>query len=63
MPFEGAGAISSWELSLPKNFRQFDYQTINDVILHISYTAEQDHGFRAEVEDQNATLKERFASS
>ncbi len=57
MPFEGAGAISSWSLSLPRNFRQFDYQTINDVIIHISYTAEQDSGFRAAVEDQNGQLE------
>lgn len=57
MPFEGAGAISSWHLSLPKNFRQFDYQTINDVIIHISYTAEQDNTFRATVEDQNGAVE------
>jgi hypothetical protein len=28
MPFEGAGAISSWRLSLPGSFRQFDYSTM-----------------------------------
>jgi hypothetical protein len=50
MPFETAGAISSWSLSLPKNFRQFDYQTISDVILHISYTALEDGQFRNDVE-------------
>jgi hypothetical protein len=27
MPFEGAGAISSWQLTLPKSFRSFDYHT------------------------------------
>ncbi len=57
MPFEGAGAISSWQLSLPKNFRQFDYQTINDVIIHISYTAEQDQGYRTIVEGRNGELE------
>jgi hypothetical protein len=41
MPFEGAGAVSTWRLSLPKNLRPFDYETINDVMLHISYTAEE----------------------
>ncbi len=51
MPFEGAGAISRWKLSLPKSFRQFDYQTINDVIIHISYTAEEDGGLREHVEN------------
>lgn len=40
MPFEGAGAISTWELSLPKTLRAFDYDTISDVILHLSYTAD-----------------------
>lgn len=57
MPFEGAGAISTWELRLPKTFRQFDYQTINDVILSISYTAEQDGVLRERAEDKNAELK------
>ncbi|MBT3146065.1 neuraminidase-like domain-containing protein [Neptunomonas phycophila] len=42
LPFEGAGVISSWELKLPEVFRQFDYNTISDVIVHISYTALDD---------------------
>lgn len=41
LPFEGAGAISSWKLELPAEFRQFDYDSIADVILHISYTARE----------------------
>jgi hypothetical protein len=57
MPFEGQGAISRWQLTLPKTFRQFDYQTINDVIVTISYTAEQDGVFRQEVERQNSTVE------
>jgi hypothetical protein len=39
LPFEGAGAISTWTLSLPAQLRAFDYTTISDVILHIRYTA------------------------
>jgi hypothetical protein len=39
LPFEGAGVISEWRLELPKNFKQFDYSTISDAILHINYTA------------------------
>jgi hypothetical protein len=39
LPFEGAGVISTWELELPTEFKQFDYDTISDVILHINYTA------------------------
>ena len=41
LPFEGAGAISTWKLELPRNLRQFDYMTISDLILHVRYTARQ----------------------
>jgi hypothetical protein len=41
LPFEGAGAESTWKLELPAEFRQFDYNTISDVILHVRYTARQ----------------------
>ena len=41
LPFEGYGAISTWKLELPADFRQFDYDTISDIILHIRYTARQ----------------------
>jgi hypothetical protein len=39
LPFEGAGAISSWRLELPGAIRPFAYDTITDVILHLSYSA------------------------
>lgn len=39
LPFEGAGAISLWHLELPAAIRQFDYETISDVIIHVKYTA------------------------
>ncbi|MDR4484578.1 MAG: neuraminidase-like domain-containing protein [Nitrospirales bacterium] len=39
LPFEGAGVVSEWHLELPQIFRQFDYDTISDVILHVRYTA------------------------
>ncbi len=39
LPFEGAGAISEWRIELPRQFRQFDYDTISDLILHLRYTA------------------------
>lgn len=54
MPFEGAGAVSRWKLSLPKSFRQFDYQTISDVLVHISYTAQEDGLLREKIEALNA---------
>jgi Tc toxin complex TcA C-terminal TcB-binding domain len=41
LPFEGAGAESTWKLELPSDFRQFDYNTISDVVLHFRYTARQ----------------------
>ena len=62
MPFEGAGAISTWNLSLPKSFRPFDYETINDVILHISYTAEADGGLRDQVERLSMDMENRLAA-
>jgi hypothetical protein len=39
MPFEGGGVTSKWRLELPATFRQFDYDTITDVIMHMRYTA------------------------
>ncbi len=40
-PFVGAGAISEWRLELPPQLQTFDYQSITDVVLNISYTAEE----------------------
>ncbi|UII31481.1 hypothetical protein LVD17_24620 [Fulvivirga ulvae] len=54
MPFEGAGAVeSTWRLELPRTFKMFDYSSINDVILHISYTADYDVLFREKIEGAN----------
>jgi len=33
--------VSTWKLELPSKFRQFDYNTISDVVLHVRYTARQ----------------------
>lgn len=46
LPFEGAGVISEWliELTTEKDLRQFDYSTISDVILHLSYSARENGG-------------------
>lgn len=41
LPFEGVGVVSSWVLELSSDFRQFDYDTIADVILTINYTARE----------------------
>ena len=53
LPFEGAGAVSSWRLELPAAIRRFDYDTITDVILHLSYSAR----------DGSATLQEDGVTS
>ena len=44
LPFEGGGAISNWKLELigEKSLRQFDYNSISDVILHLKYTSRED---------------------
>ncbi|CAG0965029.1 hypothetical protein ANRL2_01192, partial [Anaerolineae bacterium] len=41
LPFEGAGVISTWSIELPREFRQFNYDTISDVILHLRFTARE----------------------
>ena len=42
LPFERAGvAGSQWQLTLPADVRQFDFDTITDVILHVRYTARE----------------------
>ncbi|MFE2998005.1 neuraminidase-like domain-containing protein [Nocardia sp. NPDC059246] len=41
LPFEGAGAISTWQIELPTAYPQFDYDTISDLILHMRYTADE----------------------
>lgn len=39
LPFEGAGAVSQWRLSMPRESNYFDFDTISDVVLHVRYTA------------------------
>jgi hypothetical protein len=39
LPFERMGAVSRWRITLPDDYRQFDYDTISDVVLHLNYTA------------------------
>ncbi|MDR0307053.1 MAG: hypothetical protein LBI42_09495 [Chitinispirillales bacterium] len=50
LPFEGAGVISRWSLELPKKVRQFDYRSISDIVLNISYSAREDGGLKAAAE-------------
>ena len=48
LPFEGSGAISEWTLEMmeDKALRQFDYNTIADVIVHLRYTAREDSSLK-----------------
>ena len=39
LPFEGAGVISKWKIDMPKDNNHFDFASLSDVVLHVSYTA------------------------
>lgn len=49
-PFKGAGAVSSWVLELPQSNHVFDYASIADAIIELSYTAEDDGLLKQAVE-------------
>jgi hypothetical protein len=59
LPFENTGAISSWRLELPTEIRQFNYDTITDVILHVKYTARE--GGSVLKAAANGALKKRLS--
>ena len=40
LPFEGHGVASKWRLELPE-LEQFDHDSIEDVVIHIEYTARE----------------------
>ena len=62
LPFEGAGAVNSeWKLELPSKVRSFNYDTISDVLLHISYTALD--GDRDTAENLLSDLLQNFAAN
>jgi virulence-associated protein VagC len=44
LPFEGTGVISDWQIDLPIENNQFDFSSLSDVILHISYTSRSSGG-------------------
>jgi hypothetical protein len=42
LPFEGAGVAGSvWQVTLPSDVKQFDFETISDVVVHVRYTARE----------------------
>jgi hypothetical protein len=53
LPFEGAGAVSAWHLSLPSAVRTFRYTDIHDVLVHVAYDAEYSGGLRMELEQDS----------
>ncbi|HEU4835000.1 MAG TPA: neuraminidase-like domain-containing protein, partial [Pyrinomonadaceae bacterium] len=61
LPFEGQGAISTWRIEMPKNFKSFDYNTISDIVLHLRYTA-RDGGaqLKAQAEQELQTALNEF---
>ena len=61
LPFEGAGAISSWQISLPKESNLFDFGTISDVIIHLKYTA-REGGASLKKSALKAVLKKRTST-
>jgi|CXWL01.1.fsa_nt_gi hypothetical protein len=61
LPFEGSGVISEWQLELPSDVRQFDYNTISDVILHMRYTAREAGGLLRK--EAVANLNSRIAEA
>jgi hypothetical protein len=59
LPFEGAGVIARWRIDLPRNCNAFDFDTISDVVLKLSYTA-RDGGERLKLAAR-AALEESIA--
>jgi hypothetical protein len=39
LPFENAGAVSSWHLEMQQGCNEVDLSTVGDVVLHLYYTA------------------------
>lgn len=65
LPFEGAGVISTWKINMPIENNYFDFASLSDVILHISYTSrnggelfaiEANKALQAELPNQTARL-------
>jgi hypothetical protein len=63
LPFEGAGAISTWRLELPNKIRTFDYSSISDVIFHVSYFAKDDGLYRETIEQEIENSIADFAAA
>jgi len=47
LPFDGAGAISDWQIVKPIENNYFDFNSLSDVVLHLRYTARGGGGLLA----------------
>lgn len=60
LPFEGAGVISRWKLSLPE-IEQFDYSSITDVVLTVRYCSKEGGNIlKTEALDHTKTILNRL---
>ncbi|KAI4145965.1 MAG: hypothetical protein L6R39_003626 [Caloplaca ligustica] len=41
LPFEYAGAASTWRISLPAQNNAFSFDTLSDAVMHVTYTARE----------------------
>jgi hypothetical protein len=53
LPFEGQGAVSTWNLSLDPRDNNFDLSSVTDVVLHVRYSAR----FGGDAESVRSALK------
>lgn len=55
LPFENAGAVSSWHLEMPQASNEIDVSTVGDIMLHLHYTAvDGGDALKAAVQANNA---------
>jgi hypothetical protein len=55
LPFENAGAVSSWHLAMSQANNEIDLTTVGDVVLHLYYTAlDGGAALKQAAEDNNA---------
>jgi hypothetical protein len=56
LPFEGAGAVSQWLISMPQDCNAFDFDTISDLIFNLKYTARDGGAALGAIAARAATL-------
>ncbi|MFC7771838.1 neuraminidase-like domain-containing protein [Salinirubellus sp. GCM10025899] len=58
-PFENMGVAADWELRVPKAANDFEYATIQDVRVTISYSAFESYQYRRQIQSRIGTLRSR----